>query len=236
MHLDGVDALVTGGSSGLGAATAQRLASAGSRVTTIDLRGEPPVDVCDPDAVAAVVDRLGELRVLVCCAGVPAAGHRTVRRQGPHDLDVFERIVRVNLIGTFNCVRLAAWAMSRLEPVDDAGERGVIVTTSSIAAFDGVTGGAAYSAAKAGVAGMTLPVARDLAPLGIRVVSIAPGSFATPMVASMPPAYADQLAAETPFPHRFGQPGEFAALAQHVVENTMLNGTVIRLDGALRMR
>jgi NAD(P)-dependent dehydrogenase (short-subunit alcohol dehydrogenase family) len=196
------------------------------------------VDVADAAgverALAAAAEAHGPLRVLVTCAGI-GAGRQTVRSSGPHDLELFEKVVRVNLVGTFNCVRLAAWEMSRQEPLGDDGERGVIVTTSSIAAYDGVDGGVAYSASKAGVAGMTLPLARDLAGHGVRVVSIAPGSFATPMNASLPPSYGEALAAATPFPGRFGRPEEFADLVAHVVANPMLNGEVIRLDGGLRM-
>ncbi len=235
MQLHGVGALVTGGASGLGAATAEALTGAGATVAVADISGQPSIDVADPDAVAALVESLTELRVLVCCAGIGSGGGRVVRRSGPHSLDDFERMVRVNLTGTFNCVRLAAWAMSQLEPTD-TGERGVIITTSSIAAFDGVTGGSAYSASKAGVAGMTLPLARDLGPFGIRVVSIAPGPMTTPMVEGLVPEFAAQMAAEAPFPRRFGRPEEYAALVRHIVENPLLNGEVIRLDGATRMR
>ncbi len=228
-------AIVTGGASGLGAATAEALRAAGAQVTVADLQGDPPVDVADAAAMEALVASVPDLRVLVCCAGVGSTGGKVVRRNGPHRLEDFEHVLRVNLVGTFNCIRLAAWAMCGLEPTA-TGERGVIVTTSSIAAFDGVTGGAAYSASKAGVAGMTLPLARDLGPHGVRVVSIAPGSFATPMVQLMPERFSAQLAAETPFPPRFGRPEEFAALVEHVIANPMLNGEVIRLDGGLRMR
>ena len=235
MDVRGRGALVTGGASGLGAATVAALAAAGAEVAVADLHGPSPVDVTDDDAMGPLVASITDLRVLVCRTGIGTGGGKVVRRNGPHSLADFERMVRVNLVGTFNAVRLAAWAMSRLEPTAD-GERGVIVTTSSIAAFDGVTGGAAYSASKAGVAGMTLPLARDLGPLGIRVVSIAPGPMDTPMVEGMVPEFAAQLAAETPFPHRFGRPEEFAALVAHVVANPLLNGEVIRLDGATRMR
>lgn len=234
MDLLGVGAIVTGGASGLGAATVHRLEAAGARVTIADRRGEPAVDVADAAGIEALVTSVEDLRVLVCCAGIGGSA-KVVRRSGPHSLEDFERTVRVNLTGTFNCVRLAAWAMSQLDPLP-SGERGVIVMTSSIAAYDGVNGGAAYSASKAGVAGMTLPLARDLGPLGIRVMCIAPGSFDTPLVSGMAPEFSDQLARETPFPARFGQPDEFAALVEHIVANPMLNGEVIRLDGGLRMR
>jgi NAD(P)-dependent dehydrogenase (short-subunit alcohol dehydrogenase family) len=235
MDVYGVGALVTGGASGLGAATVERLRAAGAEVVVADLQGPAPVDVADAEAMEALVATVPNLRVLVCCAGLGSQGGRVVRRSGPHSLADFERMVRVNLVGTFNAVRLAAWAMSRLEPTS-TGERGVIVTTSSIAAFDGVTGGAAYAASKAGVAGMTLPLARDLGPHGIRVVSVAPGSFDTPMASGMLPQFQQQLADETPFPPRFGAPDEFAALVEHIVANPMLNGEVIRIDGGLRMR
>jgi NAD(P)-dependent dehydrogenase (short-subunit alcohol dehydrogenase family) len=247
MELRDVDAVVTGGASGLGAATAAHLTNAGARVRILDHNADAArqhaaaigaswcaVDVADGEGVEAALSDLTNLRVLVCCAGI-GAGKAVVRRNGPHDLESFERVVRVNLTGTFNCIRLAAWAMSRLEPVDDGAERGVIVTTASIAAFDGVDGGAAYSASKAGVAGMTLPLARDLGRFGIRIVSIAPGSFATPMTESMPADFDEQMRSTTPFPPRFGEPPEYAALVEHIVSNRMLNGEVIRLDGALRM-
>lgn len=235
MDLVGVGALVTGGASGLGAATVSALDRAGAAVAVADLHGEPSVDVADAASLAALVESVSDLRVLVCCAGIGGESAKVVRRSGPHSLDAFEQLLRVNLTGTFNAVRLAAWAMSKSEPTS-TGERGVIIMTSSIAAFDGVTGGAAYSASKAAVAGMTLPLARDLGQFGIRVVSIAPGSFSTPMIAAVPDAFGAQLAKETPFPNRFGMPDEFASLVLHVVANPMLNGEVIRLDGGLRMR
>jgi NAD(P)-dependent dehydrogenase (short-subunit alcohol dehydrogenase family) len=238
--------LPTGGASGLGAATAAQLRKAGARVTILDqdenrARAHAKaidatwcaLDVADGPAVKAALADLNNLRVLVCCAGV-GGGMAVVRRNGPHDLEMFERVVRVNLTGTFNCLRLAAWKMSQLEPTDD-GERGVIVTTASIAGYDGVDGGAAYSASKAGVAGMTLPLARDLGRFGVRVMSIAPGTFTTPMTAGMPPDFDNQMRDTTPFPHRFGEPTEYAALVEHIVSNRMLNGEVIRLDGGLRM-
>lgn len=252
MELDQRTVLISGGASGLGAATARRFAATGARVGILDINedlGSAVADdiggyfaLCDvgnaasvQSAVEAAVQALGPPRVLVTCAGI-GSGKRVVGRRKPHDLDLFERVVQVNLTGTFNLLRLAAWEMSQLDPVDDTGERGVIVTTSSIAAYDGVDGGVAYSASKAGVAGMTLPLARDLAPNAIRAVSIAPGSFETPLVAGMPDRFRDQLSNETPFPRRFGLPDEFAALAEHIVTNPMINGEVIRLDGGLRMR
>lgn len=252
MELDQRSVIISGGASGLGEATARRFAAAGARVAVLDINraagrsvaeeiGGVFVD-CDvgdasatESAVNTVLSAVGPPRIVVTCAGV-GAGRRVVGRSGPHDLASFERVVRVNLTGTFNLLRLAAWEMSRLDPVDESNERGVIITTSSIAAYDGVDGGVAYAASKAGVAGMTLPLARDLARNGIRAVSIAPGSFETPLVAGMPESFRRQLAEETPFPPRFGVPEEFASLAEQIVVNRMLNGEVIRLDGGLRMR
>ena len=227
--------MVTGGGSGLGAATVRRLREGGAAVASIDAADDPPIDVTDPVAVHELIDALSDLRVLVCCAGTGSGGGKVVRRSGPHALEDFERVVQVNLVGTFNCVRLAAAAMAESQPLD-TGERGVIVMTSSIAFEDGVTGGVAYSASKAGVVGMTLPLARDLGPVGVRVVTIAPGPMDTPMSLGLPHEYAAQLSTDTPFPQRFGRPEEFAALVAHIVENPMLNGEVIRLDGGLRMR
>lgn len=239
--------LITGAASGLGAATARGFAARGAKLVLVDrdaaggtaLAAElgatfHAVDVASSDAMAEVIGGIEALRVLVCCAGV-AGSRATVRRNGPHDLASFEEIVRVNLVGTFNCVRLAAWAMHDLPPLDD-GERGVVITTASIAAFDGIDGGVAYSASKAAVAGMTLPLARDLGRFGIRVASIAPGSFATPMVAGLADEYVDQMAAATPFPRRLGQAHEFASLAEHIVGNAMINGAVFRIDGGQRMQ
>ena len=246
MNVQGVDAVVTGGASGLGAATSRALAASGARVAILDrnvLLGAAlarelgasffEVDVADGPAVEAALADLGDLRVLVCCAGI-GGGRGVVRRNGPHDLESFEHIVRVNLVGTFNCLRLAAWKMHTLEP-NAKGERGVIVTTSSIAAYDGVDGGAAYSASKGGVASMTLPLARDLGRYGIRVVSIAPGPFATPLTENMPNDFDAKLIADSPFPHRMGEPPEYAALAMHLIDNPMMNGEVIRIDAAMRM-
>jgi NAD(P)-dependent dehydrogenase (short-subunit alcohol dehydrogenase family) len=251
VQLEGITAVVTGGASGLGAATARRFAEAGAKVAVLDLDGRSGEAVageiggrfveCDVGseesatiAMEQVAEQFGVPRAVVCCAGV-AAGRKVVGRHRPHELDLFERVVRVNLTGTFNIFRLAAFALADLEPVGPDGERGVLVATASIAAFDGVDGGVAYSASKAGVAGMMLPLARDLAAVGIRAVAIAPGSFDTPMAAGMPPDYIAQMAAETPFPPRFGHPEEFAELAAHIVTNPMLNGTTIRLDGGIRM-
>ena len=247
MELEAVDAVVTGGASGLGEASARHLAAGGARVCVIDTDADRAAavassiagswiaaDVASGDEMTAAFASIDNLRVLVCCAGV-GAGKSVLRRSGPHDLETFERVVRVNLTGTFNCIRLAAARMATLDPVGTDGERGVMITTASIAAFEGIDGGVAYSASKAGVAGMTLPLARDLGRHGIRVVSIAPGSFATPMTANMPNGIDETLVGQTPFPQRFGQPDEFAALVGHLVSNTMFNGEVIRLDGALRM-
>ena len=251
MEIQGKVALVTGGASGLGRATAETLAQAGASVAILDLPGQPgaelavelgprarwvPADVTSADEVAgavdAVVSRFGALHILVNCAGVGTSG-RVLGREGPLPLDAFERTIKINLIGTFNVLRVAAFAMTRHEPTE--GERGVVVNTASVAAFDGQIGQAAYAASKAGVAGMTLPLARDLASLLIRVVTIAPGTFDTPMLAGLPDAVRESLARDVPHPHRLGAPVEFARLVRAIVENPMLNGETIRLDGALRM-
>ena len=252
MRIDGSGALVAGGASGLGEATARRLHADGASVVIADLneeRGAELVgelaeraqfvraDVTDPDqvgrAVAAAADLPGGLRISVCCAGIGWA-ERVASNRGPHTLEPFETVIRVNLIGTFNVLRLAAAAMIGQEPVR-SGERGVCVNTASIAAFDGQIGQIAYSASKGGIVGMTLPAARDLARAGIRVCTIAPGTFDTPLLAALPEENRQALAEAIPFPPRLGQPDEFAALAAHIVENEMLNGETIRLDGALRM-
>lgn len=250
MNIQGHVAIVTGAGSGLGAATARMLAGLGGKVAALDLdqaaaertAGETGgrawgLDVADPAAAEAVLAgveaSLGAPRLLVNCAGIAPAG-RIVGRDGPMPLDAFERAVRVNLIGTFNMLRLAAAAMARLEPLE-GGERGLIINTASIAAFEGQIGQAAYAASKGGVASLTLPAARELAALGIRVVAIAPGLFGTPMLLSMPEKVQESLASTVPFPHRFGHPDEYAALVRHIVENPMLNGCTLRLDGALRM-
>jgi NAD(P)-dependent dehydrogenase (short-subunit alcohol dehydrogenase family) len=250
MNMAGQAAIVTGGGSGLGAATAMRLAADGARVAVIDVNREAAAavankigglaltgDVADEAAMTAALAEAraahGPLRVLVNCAGV-ASGRRVVGRDGAMPLAEFERVVRVNLIGTFNMMRLAAAQMSTAEPLAD-GERGVIVSTASIAAFDGQIGQAAYSASKGGVAALTLPVARELAQHGIRVVTIAPGLFMTPMVAALPDDVKASLAAAIPFPRRLGAAEEYAALVAHIVDNRYLNGEVIRLDAALRM-
>jgi NAD(P)-dependent dehydrogenase (short-subunit alcohol dehydrogenase family) len=250
MDIRGSSALVTGGASGLGAATARRLASQGARVVIADLNQAVGLalaqelgarfvetDVANADsarqAIDAAVTANGGLHVLVCCAGVATPG-KVLGKDGPLDLDHFARVVRVNLIGSFNVIRLAAEQMTKNAP-NAEGERGVIITTASVAAFDGQIGQAAYSASKAAVAGMTLPIARELARYGIRVVSIAPGIFDTPMLAGLPEPARLSLGQQVPFPPRLGRPDEYAALAQHIVENTMLNGETIRLDGAIRM-
>jgi NAD(P)-dependent dehydrogenase (short-subunit alcohol dehydrogenase family) len=244
--------LISGGASGLGAATARRFTSAGARVVLADINSElgeqlaadlgsaarfVRTDVTDEDSVQAAVDvavtEFGGLQGAVCCAGIGVA-ERTVGRNGPHPLAAFVRVVTVNLIGTFNVIRLAAATIARGSP-NAAGERGVIVNTASVAAFDGQIGQAAYSASKGGIVGMTLPIARDLSRDGIRVVTIAPGIFDTPLLGGLPEPARVSLGQQVPFPPRLGRPEEFAALAQHIVENEMLNGEVIRLDGAIRM-
>jgi len=235
--------LVAGGGSGLGAATTEMLAASGARVVVADLRGEPPeegrfveTDVTDEDSVREAVEatrELGELRGAVNCAGV-ASAEKVLGREGPHSLDSFAQVVQVNLVGTFNVIRLAAEAMSRNEPLE-SGERGVIVNTASVAAFDGQIGQVAYAASKGGVVALTLPVARELARSGIRVMTIAPGIFDTPMMAGLPEDARESLGDQVPFPSRLGKPEEYADLVKHIVENEMLNGEVIRLDGAIRM-
>ncbi len=243
--------IVTGGASGLGEGTARLLAREGARVVVADLQvergetlaaelGERAAFVrCDvsqeADGQAAVARALalGPLFGLVNCAGI-APAVRTVGKEGPHPLDVYAKVITVNLIGTFNMIRLAAAAMIRNRP-EPTGERGVIVSTASIAAYDGQIGQAAYAASKGGVVGMTLPIARDLARDGVRVMTIAPGIFGTPMLFAMPQAVQDALAASVPFPSRLGTPADYAKLVKHIVENDMLNGEVIRLDGAIRL-
>ncbi len=241
--------LVTGAASGLGRGVAENLATRGAKLVLADLdpRGEEVAtilgatfvrtDVADEAqgraAVEAAMRVHGALHGLVNCAGIVSGG-RVLGRDGPHDLDTFARVVRVNLIGTFNMIRLAAQVMAEGTP-NAEGERGVIVSTASIAAFDGQIGQAAYAASKGGVASLTLPLARDLAKHGIRVVAIAPGVFETPMMAGLPEGVREALGQSVPFPPRLGRPAEYAALVAHAFENTMLNGEVIRLDGALRM-
>jgi 3-hydroxyacyl-CoA dehydrogenase / 3-hydroxy-2-methylbutyryl-CoA dehydrogenase len=246
MRIEGTSALVAGGASGLGAATARRLAASGAVVTIADLNDVAGsavaeeiggrfvhCDVTDAAQVEAAVTAAEGLRVSVCCAGVGWA-EKTAGKRGPHSLEPFEIVIRVNLIGTFNVLRLASAAMLANEP-DAEGERGVCINTASIAAYDGQIGQLAYSASKGGIVGMTLPAARDLAQSGIRVVTIAPGLFDTPLLAGLPEEARIALGEQVPHPHRLGRPEEYGALAAHVVENPMLNGEVIRLDGALRM-
>src|ERR671918_1475300 len=252
MRIRDASALVAGGASGLGAATVRRLHDAGAQVVIADLNAEKgealaaelgeraaftEADVTDEDAVKAAVDAAagseGGLRISVCCAGIGWA-QRVSGRQGPHDLGAFEKVVGVNLVGTFNVLRLAARAMSGNEP-DEGGERGVCVNTASTAAYDGQIGQVAYSASKGGIVGLTLPAARDLAGRGVRVVTIAPGTFDTPLLAALPEEAREALGAGIPFPNRLGRPEEYGQLACEIVTNTMLNGEAIRLDGALRM-
>jgi NAD(P)-dependent dehydrogenase (short-subunit alcohol dehydrogenase family) len=242
--------LVTGGASGLGAATAQMAAANGAKVVIADLQAEAGEKLakeiggkyckCDVTseadgkaAVAAAVQSFGGLHVLVNCAGIGVA-ERTLGKEAPHDLARFTKVITINLIGTFNMIRLGADAMAKAGP-NAAGERGVIINTASVAAYDGQIGQAAYSASKGGVVGMTLPIARDLSRNGIRVVTIAPGLFLTPMLLGLPKEAQDSLGKQVPFPSRLGKPEEYASLAKQIVENEMLNGETIRLDGAIRM-
>jgi NAD(P)-dependent dehydrogenase (short-subunit alcohol dehydrogenase family) len=243
-------AIVTGGASGLGAATARKLAAQGAKVAVCDLNTTLAETVaaevkgvavtCDVSdaasaeaAITAAAKAHGPARVLVNCAGIGVA-KRVVGRDGPMALADFDKVIKVNLIGTFNMLRLAATEMSKLEP-QAGGERGVIINTASVAAYDGQIGQSAYSASKGGIVGMTLPIARELAQFGVRVLTIAPGLFLTPLLANLPQEAQDSLAAAIPFPRRLGNADEFAALALHMVENAYLNGEVVRLDGSLRM-
>lgn len=252
MQLAGSVAMITGGASGLGAATARAFGAAGARLALCDLNAEAGnalaaefddqglfvrTDVTRSEDIQAALgriqERFGRLHIVVNCAGI-ATAERVISRQGPLPLERFERVVQVNLIGTFNVIRLAAVLMMQNTP-NAEGERGVIINTASVAAFEGQIGQSAYAASKAGVVGMTLPIAREFASQGIRVVAIAPGVFDTPMVAGLPEPAQQALSAAVPFPKRLGRPDEYAALARHIVENVMLNGATIRLDGALRM-
>ncbi len=252
MHVQGKNFVVTGAASGLGAATAQSLVQAGARVMLVDLNAEAVsakaselgdnarftvADICDEQAaqaaVAAAVAAFGSLHGLINCAGIVGA-EKILGKQGPHGLASFAKVINVNLLGSFNMLRLAAAAIADTA-ADADGERGVIINTASVAAYDGQIGQAAYAASKGAVASLTLPAARELARFGIRVMTIAPGIFETPMMAGMTQEVRDSLAAGVPFPPRLGHPQEYAALALHIIENSMLNGEVIRLDGALRM-
>ncbi|WP_448261994.1 SDR family NAD(P)-dependent oxidoreductase [Microbacterium aurum] len=250
MEIAGASALVTGGASGLGSATAARLAAAGAHVVIVDLPASPgaaraeqlggsfvPADVTDPEQVAAAVAAAGEhgpLRVVVNCAGIAPPAKVLDRDGDPTDLAHFERIVRVNLVGTYNVIAQAAAAIARTDPAPD-GDRGVIVNTASVAAFDGQIGQPAYSASKGGVHAMTLPIARELARYGIRVCTIAPGIMETPMLAGLPEAAQQSLGQQVPYPARLGRPDEYASLVLEIVRNGYLNGETIRLDGAIRM-
>ncbi len=253
MQIQGSSALVTGGASGLGGATVRRLAGQGARVVIADVNeatgqalaaelGDSVTfvrtDVTDEasmaQAVQTAVERFGGLRILVCCAGI-GPPQRILGKEGPHDLAFFNRVIQVNLIGTFNALRLGAAAMARGEQGED-GERGVVVNTASVAAFDGQIGQAAYSASKGGIVGLTLPAARELARFGIRVVTIAPGLFDTPLLGGAPEEVKASLGRQVPHPSRLGNPDEYGALAEHIVANPMLNGETIRLDGAIRMQ
>jgi len=250
MKLDGATFIVTGGGSGLGEATARAFAEAGARVAIFDVqedRGRSVaeeiggqffrVDVTDEDAVRRAVDEAAEggvLRGAVNCAGI-ATAEKILSKRGVHSLESFARVIQVNLVGTFNVMRLVAARVAEAPPLED-GERGVILNNASIAAYEGQIGQAAYSASKGGIVGLTLPAARELAAYGIRVVAIAPGIFETPLLMGLPEAARQSLGQQVPFPQRLGRPREYALLARHIVENPMLNGEVIRLDGALRMQ
>ncbi len=250
MNAEGHVAIVTGGGSGLGEATARALAAAGAKTALLDVNIERAKAVaaeiggtaikCDvsdaasgEEAVAAAAQQLGEPRILINCAGIGTAG-KTISKNGALPLDDYRRVIEVNLIGSFNMIRLVADRANALDPLE-TGERGVIINTASVAAYDGQIGQAAYASSKGGIVGMTLPVARDLARSGIRVMTIAPGIFKTPMLMGMPQEVQDSLGASVPFPQRLGEPSEYAALAMHIIGNQMLNGEVIRLDGAIRM-
>src|SRR5215510_1891588 len=250
MDIKGQAAIVTGGASGLGAATARALAAAGAKVAVLDVNEKAAAaiageiggvaaacDVASADEVEEALKKAssvhGPARILVNCAGIGPV-KRIVGRDGPMPLTEFERVIRVNLIGTFNCLRLAAASMLALEPLADE-ERGVIISTASVAAYEGQIGQAAYSASKGGVAALTMPAARELAQFGIRVLAVAPGIFRTPMLQSLPQEAQDSLGVSVPFPKRLGEPGEFADLVLHMVRNRYFNGEVVRLDGALRM-
>jgi len=250
MQVDGNVAIITGGASGLGAGAARELAKAGGQIAIWDIQEDKGLEIakevggvfcnCDVTSEESVIaameetkEALGVGRILVNCAGTGIA-IKTSSRGEAHPLDQFQRIININLIGTFNCIRLATTAMIELEPMDH-GERGVVINTASVAAYDGQIGQAAYSASKGGIVGMTLPVARDLADKGIRVCTIAPGIFETPLLGTLPDDVRQALANAVPFPQKLGQPSEYAQLARQIVENVMLNAETIRLDGAIRM-
>ncbi len=253
MKLAETTAVVTGGASGLGEAAVREIVSNGGKAVILDLQEEKgreleselgeqvlfvKTDVNDESSVAVALDqaveKFGKVNAAINCAGI-AVAEKTMGKRGPHSLDSFNKVIQVNLVGTFNVIRLAAEKMAGNEP-NDAGERGVIINTASVAAFDGQIGQAAYSASKGGIVGMTLPIARDLSPLGIRVMTIAPGLFNTPLFASLPEEARTALGAMTPFPKRLGEPSEYGQLARSIIENPMLNGETIRLDGAIRMQ
>jgi NAD(P)-dependent dehydrogenase (short-subunit alcohol dehydrogenase family) len=245
MEIEGRTFLVAGGGSGLGAATTEMLTNEGANAVVADLRGEAAggnvrfveTDVTDEASVRRAIEEalqsFGGMHGAINCAGI-ASAEKVLGREGPHSLDSFAKVVEVNLVGTFNVLRLAAEVMVNNEPAA-SGERGVIVNTASVAAYDGQIGQVAYAASKGGVVALTLPVARELAQYGIRVVAIAPGIFDTPMMAGLPEAARESLGKQVPFPSRLGRPEEYAALVRHIIENEMLNGEVIRLDGAIRM-
>nr|WP_314490435.1 SDR family NAD(P)-dependent oxidoreductase [uncultured Pseudomonas sp.] len=252
MQIENKVFIVTGGASGLGAATAEMLVKAGARVMLVDMNADAVAaqartlgaqassvvaDISQSEAAQAAVDetvaQFGGVNGLINCAGI-VRGEKILGKKGPHALDSFSQVINVNLIGSFNMLRLAAAAMAET-PADAEGERGVIINTASVAAFDGQIGQAAYAASKGAIASLTLPAARELARYGVRVMTIAPGIFETPMMAGMTPEVRESLAAGVPFPARLGKPAEYASLVRHIIENSMLNGEVIRLDGALRM-
>lgn len=251
MDIKGLSAVVTGGGSGMGAEVARHLAKAGAKVAVLDINKANiesiakeigalalECDVSNESSAKAALDAVktahGAARILMNCAGIAPAA-RVVGKEGPHDLGFFSKVINVNLVGSFNMLRLAAADMTTLDPVNDTGERGVIINTASVAAFEGQIGQAAYSASKGGIVALTLPVARELARFGIRINTIAPGLIGTPMLLSMPQEVQDSLVATTIFPKRLGKPEEFASLALHIINNAMINGETIRLDGAVRL-
>ena len=251
MNLENLPVLVTGGGSGMGAVTAQMLSGRGARVAVLDCDIDAArktaqqidgmaieADVSSAQSVEAalqqIVDEWGAPRVAVSCAGIAPAS-RIVGREGPHDLDLFQQVININLVGTFNVLRLCAARMAELEPLSESGSRGVIINTASVAAYEGQIGQAAYSSSKGGVVSLTLPAARELSRFGVRVMTIAPGLIGTPMLLNMPDEVQQSLAGQVPFPSRFGKPEEFADLVSHIIDNEMLNGEVIRLDGAIRL-